>query len=128
VECELRITRPTFVLISLEVWFEGRTPQAYERYMRRIIEYSISQGAVPVLATKADNIEKDNSLNLVTARLAAEYDLPLWNWWAAAQPLSDHGLDPYKDGFYISSAAMKVRSLSFLQVLDHLWKGLKDTQ
>ena len=50
-ECELRITRPTFVLISLEFWFEGRTPDVYERYMRQIIEYTIAQGAVPILAT-----------------------------------------------------------------------------
>lgn len=127
-ECELRITRPSFVLISLEFWFEGRTPDTYERYMRQIIEYTMAQGAVPILATKADNIEKDHSLNLTTARLAYEYDLPLWNWWAAAQPLGDHGIDPYRDGFHISVAAWNVRSKTFLQTLDHLWKGLKDIQ
>ena len=127
-ECELRITRPTFVLISLEFWFAGRTPEVYERYMRQIIEYTIAQGAVPILATKADNVEKDYSLNLTTAKLAAEYDLPLWNWWAAAQPLGDHGIDPYRDGFHISVAAWNVRSKTFLQTLDHLWKGLKDMQ
>ncbi len=127
-ECELRITRPTFVLISLEFWFEGRTSQVYERYMRQIIEYTIAQGAVPILATKADNIEKDHSLNLTTARLAYEYDLPLWNWWAAAQDLSDAGMDKYRDdGFHISVEAWNVRSKTFLQTLDHLWKGLRDS-
>lgn len=125
-ECELRITRPTFVLISLEFWFEGRTSEVYETYMRKIIEYTISQGAVPILATKADNIEKDHSLNLTTARLAYEYDIPLWNWWAAAQPLGDHGIDPYRDGFHISVQAWNMRSKTFLQTLDHLWKGLRD--
>jgi len=127
-ECELRITKPTFVLISLEFWFAGRTPEVYERYMRQIIEYTISQGAVPILATKADNVEKDHSLNLTTARLAYEYDLPLWNWWAAAQPLGDHGLDPYRDGFHLSVEAWNVRSKTFLQTLDHLWEGLRDLQ
>ena len=125
-ECELRITRPTFVLISLEFWFSGRTPEVFERYMRQIIEYTIAQGAVPILATKADNIEKDHSLNLTTARLAYEYDIPLWNWWAAAQPLGDHGIDPYRDGFHISVEAWNMRSKTFLQTLDHLWKGLRD--
>ena len=124
-ECELRITRPTFVLVSLEFWFAGRTPDVYERYMRKIIEYTIAQGAVPILATKADNIEKDYSLNLTTARLAYEYDIPLWNWWAAAQPLGDHGIDPYRDGFHISVQAWNIRSKTFLQTLDHLWKGLR---
>jgi len=127
-ECELRITRPSFVLISLEFWFEGRTSDVYERYMRQIIEYTISQGAVPILATKADNIEKDHSLNLTTAKLAYEYDLPLWNWWAAAQELSDKGMDKYRDdGFHISVEAWNNRSKTFLQTLDNLWKGLRDT-
>ena len=125
-ECELRITRPTFVLISLEFWFVGRTSEVYERYMRKIIEYTMAQGAVPILATKADNIEKDHSLNLTTAQLAYEYDIPLWNWWAAAQPLGDHGIDPYRDGFHISVQAWNIRSKTFLQTLDHLWKGLRD--
>jgi hypothetical protein len=127
-ECELRITRPTFVLISLEFWFAGRTPEVYELYMRQIIEYTIEQGAVPILSTKADNVEEDHSLNLTTARLAVEYDLPLWNWWAAAQPLGDHGIDPYRDGFHISEEAWNVRSKTFLQTLDHLWEGLRDIE
>lgn len=121
-ECELRITRPSFVLISLEFPFNGRTAGLYEQYLRRIIEYSMSQGAVPILATKADNVERDYSINLTVAKLAYEYDLPLWNWWAAAQPLADHGIDPYRDGFHISEQAWEERSKTFLQVLDHLWK------
>jgi len=124
-ECELRITRPTFVLISLEFWFEGRTADVYERYMRQIIEYTIDQGAVPILATKADNIEKDHSLNLTTAKLAYEYDVPMWNWWLAAQPLWNHGIDTYRDGFHISVQAWNMRSKTFLQVLDHQWEELR---
>ena len=127
-ECELRITRPTFALISLEFWFAGRSPEIYERYMRQIIEYTISQGVVPILATKADNVEKDHSINLTTAKLAYEYDLPLWNWWAAAQPLGDHGIDSYRDGFHITEQAWNVRSKTFLQTLDHLWEELRTTQ
>jgi hypothetical protein len=126
-ECELRIARPTFVLISLEFPFNGRTPGLYEQYLRRIIEYTMAQGAVPILATKADNVEKDNSINLIIAQLAYEYDLPLWNWWAAAQPLADNGIDPYRDGFHISEQAWEERSKTFLQVLDHLWKQANAT-
>ncbi len=125
-ECELRLTRPSFVLISLEFPFNGRSPELYEQYLRQIIEYTMSQGAVPILATKADNVEKDNSINLTIAKLAYEYDLPMWNWWAAAQPLGDHGLDPYRDGFHITQQAWEERSKTFLMVLDHLWEGLKD--
>jgi hypothetical protein len=125
-ECELRLVRPSFVLISLEFPFNGRSAPLYEQYLRQIIEYTISQGAVPILATKADNVEKDNSINQTIAKLAYEYDLPMWNWWAAAQPLGDHGIDPYRDGFHITQQAWGERSKTFLMVLDHLWKGLKD--
>ena len=127
-ECELRITKPSFVLISLEFAFKDRTAAVYERYMRQIIEYVISQGVVPILSTKADNMEKDHSINLTTARLAYEYDLPMWNFWLAAQPLADHGIDPLRDGFHISVQAWNERSFTFLQTLDHLWKDLKDIQ
>lgn len=126
-ECELRITRPSIVLISLEFPFNGRTPGLYEQYVRRIIEYSMQQGVMPILATKADNVEKDHSINLTIASLAYEYDLPLWNWWAAAQDLADAGIDPYRDGFHISEQAWEERSKTFLQVLDHLWKQLQVT-
>ena len=122
-ECELRLTRPSFVLISLEFPFNGRSADLYEQYLRQIIEYTISQGAVPILATKADNVEKDHSINQTIAKLAYEYDLPMWNWWAAAQPLGDHGIDPYRDGFHISQQAWEERSKTFLMVLDHFGKA-----
>ena len=125
-ECEFRISKPSFVLISLEFPFLGRSTELYEKYLRKIIEFSVSQGVVPILATKADNVEGDHSINVAVAKLAYEYNLPLWNWWAAAQPLGDHGIDPYRDGFHLSEQAWEEHSKTFLMVLDHLWKGLKD--
>lgn len=125
-ECELRITRPMFVLISLEFPFLERTPEVYERYIRQIIEYTISQGAVPILATKADNVEGDHSINLTTAKLAYEYDLPLWNFWAKMAEFPDHGIDQHRDdmAFHIFIEHWNTRSFSFLRVLDHLWQEL----
>ena len=124
IECEIRIHKPTFVIISLEVWWEGRSVERYEEYMRRIIEYTIDHGAVPILSTKADNVEGDHSINLATARLAYEYDLPLWNFWLAAQALSNRGLDPDRpDGFHLSKQAWNERSYTALKTLDHLWRS-----
>ena len=129
-ECEVRVHRPSFVIISLEVWWQGRTTQRYVDYMRKIIDYSIAHGAVPILSTKADNVEGDNSLNLATATLAYEYDLPLWNFWGAVQPLPHHGMDPVRnDGFHISQdLAWPVRSLTALQALDSVWRGVSGAQ
>ncbi len=128
-ECEVRVHRPSFVIISLEVWWQGRTTQRYVDYMRKIIDYTIAHGAVPILSTKADNVEGDNSLNLATAQLAYEYDLPLWNFWRAVQPLPHHGMDPLRnDGFHISEdLAWPVRSLTALQALDAVWRGVSGT-
>lgn len=126
-ECELRVTKPSIVFISFEVWWDGRTPEIYEKYMRQVIGTVIAHGAVPILATKGDNVEGDHSINLTTARLAYEYDLPLWNFWLAVQPLPNHGMDPVRnDGFHISTDGWNVRSFTGLQALDSIWRGVRD--
>jgi hypothetical protein len=119
-ECEIRIHKPSIILISLEVWYEGRTPETFAGYLRKIIDYSISKGVLPVLATKADNVEGDNSMNLTVAQLAYEYDIPMWNFWRSVQPLPDHGIDWVRDpeGFHTTVAAWNMRSFTALQVLD----------
>ena len=126
-ECEIRIHKPSFVIISLEVWWQGRTPDRYVQYMRQIIDYTIAHGAVPILSTKADNVEGDNSINLANATLAYQYDLPLWNFWRAAQALPYHGLDPVRnDGFHLSmDYGWPARSLTALESLDSVWRGVQ---
>ncbi len=122
IACEYRVHKPSIVIISLEVWWEGRTVERYEDYMRQIIEFYIDNGVVPILSTKADNVEGDHRINLATARLAYEYHIPLWNFWLAVQPLPNHGLDAERaDGFHISYAAWTVRSFTALQALDAVW-------
>jgi hypothetical protein len=107
------------VIVSLEVWFSGRTPDVYENYMRKIIEYNIAQGTLPVLSTKADNVEGDHSINYTVAKLAYEYDLPLWNYWRAVQPLPNHGLDATDPtGFHLNIDGWNMRSFTALQVLE----------
>jgi hypothetical protein len=63
IECEFRLHNPSIAIISLETNFNDRPADDYGKYMRQIIEYSIEQGVVPILATKGDNIEGDNSIN-----------------------------------------------------------------
>jgi hypothetical protein len=133
VACEMRLHRPSIVIISLETWWEGQ-PEAYERYYRQVVEYVISQGAVPILATKADNLEGDWAINAVIARAAYDYDVPLWNFWRAVQPLPNHGL--LEDGFHLTfdlnyfdepqrmEAAWPWRNLGALQALDAVRRGL----
>jgi len=125
-ECEVRSHDPSIIIISLEVWYKGRSPETYAAYLRQIIDYSISKGVLPVLATKADNVEGDNSMNLTVAQLAYEYDIPMWNFWRAVQPLFDHGIDWARDaeGFHITVPAWNMRSFTALQVLDTIRRDL----
>lgn len=125
--CELRIANPSFAFVSFERWWPDVTPpEQYEKYLRLVLDTIIENGTVPILVTKADNVEGDHSLNLIVARLAYEYDLPLYNWWKAAQALPHRGLDPERnDGFHISIDAWTERSAYALGTLDTLWKGLR---
>ena len=129
-ECELRVHRPSFVYIAMEFRYEGRTAETHERYLRQTVEYALSRGIVPILSTKADNYEGDHSLNLTTAGIAYEYDLPLINYWASVQYMPDKGLDYDFDqlGFHTTHEARLVRSEQFLEVLDQLYRQAQGDQ
>lgn len=140
-DCQYRLDNPSIAIIALgtiDAKYHQRDPQAFERNMRVIIESTLSRGIVPVLATKADNIEGDNSINATIARLAMEYELPLWNFWKAAQPLVNHGLqpdlehlnkwsDPPSTDFSLPISmdyGKEVKNFTALQVLDFLMQEL----
>ncbi len=146
VACEIRVHNPSIAIVSLEEWWAGH-PENYAAYMRQIIEYLIQQGVVPIIATKADNLEGNNLINQTIASLALEYDIPLWNFWLAVQPLPNHGLiayDPYgavdmfhlthSDNYYLydnPSAILSgwaVRNLTALQALDSVRRAVNDSQ
>lgn len=144
ITCEFRLHNPSLALISLEEWWAGH-PENYETYLRQIIEYSIQQGVVPILATKADNLEGNYLINQTIARLALEYDIPLWNFWLAVQSLENHGLIAldssgkmdmfhltHSVGYYfyndpsVTQSGWSVRNLTALQALDEVRHGLHE--
>jgi hypothetical protein len=129
--CEYRNHNPAFAFIMLgtnDVWHKD----SFEPQMRKIIELSIDNGIIPILSTKADNYEGDESINAIIASLAYEYEIPLWNYWLAVQPLPNQGLQD--DGTHLTwgsnhfdnpramQKAWPVRNLTALQVLDTVWR------
>jgi hypothetical protein len=72
--------------------------------------------------------------NEAILKLADEYDIPLWNYWAALQNLPNDGLS--SDGVHPSVAptsatdfspeglkyGMNMRNLTALQALDAVWR------
>src|SRR6185436_2444602 len=77
-DCELRTWRPSIVIVSMETWWSEKPAEEYDKYMRRVLDRIIETGALPIIATKADNLEGDHSINATIAQIAYEYDIPLW--------------------------------------------------
>jgi hypothetical protein len=135
-DCELRLWKPSVVFVSMETWWSEKPEEEYDKYMRRVIERILETGAVPIIATKADNLEGDHGINSTVAQIAYDYDIPLWNFWAAVQPLADKGLSP--DGFHLTFGrnffddpkrmqnAWPWRNLTALQTLDVVRKSLTE--
>lgn len=135
-DCELRTWKPSIVFVSMETWWSEKPEEEYDKYMRRVIERILETGAVPIIATKADNLEGDHGINATVAQIAYDYDIPLWNFWAAVQPLPNHGLS--SDNFHLTFArnffddpvrmksAWPWRNLTALQTLDSVHRGLTE--
>jgi len=142
-DCQYRLDHPSFALISIgtnEAYYVHKNPGSFEHNLRIIIKDTIARGIVPVLSTKADNVEGDGSINATIARLALEYQIPLWNFWLAVQPLPNQGMaDPdhlnsvsyanFTD-FSIPNSleyGTQMHNLTALQMLDFLRIQLAET-
>jgi len=99
--CEIRVYNPSIVTISMEESWSGDIVK-YDRYMRQIVEYVLSQNVVPILTTRAEVPGSINSINETLAKIAYDYQVPLWNFWAATDPLPSHGLTA--DSFHLTQA------------------------
>jgi len=140
-ECEYRWMKPSIALIMLGTNDVPSTSlNGYETAMREIIETTIDYGIIPILSTippmqMAGTEGRVDSINAIISNLANEYDIPLWDYWAALQGLPDDGLR--SDGVHPSLApagqnanftagnlqyGMPVRSLTALQALDLVWR------
>ena len=126
VACELRLYKTEIVFVNLGTnWKAGASADAYEGYLRKIVDLIIANGSVPILTNKADNVEGDHSLNLATAKVAYDYDIPLMNFWLAADRLPNHGLDSARDNIYLTPAGWDVRNNVALRTLDSVWRSLE---
>jgi len=134
--CETRVHRPAIMLIMFgtnDVNTSSR--EGFEDNLNDLIDYALLNNVVPVLVTKADNLEGDNSINAIIARVAYQYEMPLLNLWRAMQDLPDGGLErdqihlTYAQPFFDEPANMlkgwPVRNLVTLQMLEFLHNELE---
>lgn len=124
-DCELRQNNPSLMLISLGTnWLPATTQESYIAYLETIIQSLLDEGVIPVLSTKADNLEGDHRRNLAMAQVAYDYQLPLWNFWAVVKDLPNGGLDDTREDAYLNYHGWDARNLSALQLLAHLHQQL----
>lgn len=126
--CEYRLHDPAFIFITLENWRDPDTIDRYESYLRAIIENVIQHGTVPILITKADVSEVKEGihiLNPIIAKLAYEYDVPMVNFWRAAQSLPNRGIDEEREGFHLNQEGYDLKNLLSLQALFNAWQKIE---
>ncbi len=134
--CEYRLQNPGVALILIGTG-DHHTWQGFESRYRQILDYTLSLNIIPVLITKADDLEwlentaPYNYLNDVIRRLSQEYNVPLLDLRLVVEPLPNRGC--VADGFHYNSPpdgrsadftgdhlnyGYTVRNLTALQVLD----------
>jgi hypothetical protein len=133
--CELRQNNPSILILRLGANDSGVT-KLFEKNMRAVVEYAIDHGVIPVLSTKPDQRQGTAQVNAILRKLAAEYQIPLWDFERVAGTLPDRGLGPdgvHMTGFYQHDYTLpqafqrghSVQNLTALIMLDKIWQVLE---
>jgi LysM repeat protein len=138
--CEYRYVRPSVALIMFGTNdVTGMATGNFERNYRQVIEITIQRGIIPIISTIPPMTGNPSGtrvpvFNTLIKALAREYDIPLWDYWAAMQPLPNYGLtvdgvhptfNSYSTDFTSENLryGMAVRNLTALQALDAVWRS-----
>ena len=90
--CEIRLHNPGVLLILLGTNDAGNPP-GFDYNMRKVVEFVIDKGIIPVIVTKADRFEgPENINNDILRQIAADYQVPLWDFDLVAETIPDRGL------------------------------------
>lgn len=101
VACEFRQNNPSVLFIRLGTNDVG-VPGSFDRNLRQLVEYCITNGVIPVLGTKADRFrDPADTNNGLIRQIAADYRVPLWDFDRIAQTLPNRGLD--RDGVHLTT-------------------------
>ena len=133
--CEIKTYQPSVMFIFLGT-NDAYRQETFEENMRTVLQTMIDYGVIPIIASKPDDLEGTNEVfNSLLFKLANEYEVPFWNFWAAIQDLPNHGIDKEEPGHitwappdfaneYGMTAAWPYRNLGALQILELLQKEL----
>ncbi|MCL4504875.1 MAG: SGNH/GDSL hydrolase family protein [Chloroflexi bacterium] len=120
--CELRVSRASIAFIALGTG-DQYDWQNFETNYRAVIDYTLNAGVLPVLVTKADDLETHSkapsgAINAIIRRLGKAYGVPVMDFWAATRSLPGYGLrNEGNDNFHMTPAGSDTRILATLQTL-----------
>ena len=121
--CELRVSKASIVFIALGTGDQYEW-QDFEANYRAVVNFTLKSGVLPVLVTKADDLETHSKapsgyINDVIRRLGKEYGVPVMDFWAVTRSLPNYGLrNEGNDNFHMTPAGSDARILATLQTLD----------
>ena len=135
--CEIRLNNPSMLILVLGTNDIGAVDR-FDSSMRQIISYTIEQGVIPILSTKADRYEgRDNRNNETIRQIAAEYQVPLWDFELVSQTLPGQGLA--QDNVHLTflsefdynqptslQRGYGLFNLTAMMVLDEVWHEMKE--
>jgi hypothetical protein len=134
-DCEFRYQNPSILIIRLGSNDSG-SPSSFDKNLRDVIEFCLENGVIPLLGTKADRFEGDNTNNDLIRAAAADYDLPLWEFDLVAGTIPGRGLD--EDGVHLAPSELDhdftdattferghaVQDLTLLMMIHAIWAEL----
>ena len=98
--CEFRLNQPSVLIIRLGVNDAG-VPKLFDTNLRKIVDFAIEQGVIPILSTKPDQRAGTDTVNDLVKQIAVDYKLPLWDYERVAKTLPGRGLGA--DGAHMTS-------------------------
>jgi hypothetical protein len=137
--CEYRVFKPSVSFIVLGSNDVG-VPDYFRKSMEELVQFTIDQGVIPIIVTKADRHEGDSNINNIILReTAAKFNVPMLDFDAVAGTMPNRGIDPadgthltfyYAHDYSVPVAFTKghaVHDLTSVIMLDKLWRllGLK---
>lgn len=139
--CEYRIVRPSFALILFGTNDVGfRSVDEFGADLRAIIEASQGAGVIPIISTIPARPGYESAIggfNQAIIDLAAEYQLPVWDYSTVMVNLPNFGLTydnvhpssppgNYDNAANFSTEYLRygyvMRNLTALQILDQVWR------
>jgi hypothetical protein len=135
IACEYRVHKPSIAFIVLGSNDVG-VPDYFRKSMEELVQFTVDQGVIPIIVTKADRHEGSNINNTILKETAAKFNVPLLDFDAVAGTMPNRGIDPadgthltfyYAHDYSVPEAFTKghaIHDLTSVITLNELWRKL----